>query len=146
MIDWSSTSLTEPPPLKHRRDEQIEENIRDAARLEESVQYSCYTQGVERLIRLVSEASGKVCGQEARDVYMLNFNQERTCRDLTRRVSTFLQLRQRRRNHNGFKTNSALLRLINKGAGGQMVSSFAQPARVGGWIPMFSHLLAVGCC
>jgi len=70
MIDWSSCTLSEPPILKHLTDETLEENIKTSAELEENTKFPCHTQGVERLIRLVSQASQKVYGEDARDGYV----------------------------------------------------------------------------
>jgi len=70
MIDWSKTPITEPPLLKHLTDEELDVNIRTAAQLTENISFPCHTQAVERLIRLVSEASEKVFGHEARENYV----------------------------------------------------------------------------
>ena len=70
MIDWQTCALTEPPLTKPIPDEDIENNIKTSALFEKAFEYPCHTQSVERMIRLVSEASGKVFGQDARDGYI----------------------------------------------------------------------------
>jgi len=62
---FDRTPLTKPIP-----DEDIENNIKTSALFEKAFEYPCHTQSVERMIRLVSEASGKVFGQDARDGYV----------------------------------------------------------------------------
>ena len=61
LIDWEATVATEPPLLRG-----IElENLSD-------MDFPCHTQAVERCVKLVTEASSKVCGAENRHGYILN--------------------------------------------------------------------------
>jgi len=69
MIDWEATPITESPLTRIILDQEITNNIKTRAAFEEARHFPCYTQGVERLIRLVSDASAKVFGPEARDGY-----------------------------------------------------------------------------
>ena len=67
MITWPRR-LTEPPMTRTISDQQVEENIGNAATL--STTLPCHSQAVERMVKLTSEAASKKCGQEARDVYI----------------------------------------------------------------------------
>jgi len=62
--------VTELPLTTQISDQELEENIKTFAVFDKAFQYPCHTQSVERMIRLVSEASGKVFGQDARDGYI----------------------------------------------------------------------------
>ena len=67
VIDWRKEIVTEPPLTKHLTDDQI----RDIANTPLDIpKYPCHTQAVERAIKLVSEASEKVYGLNARDGYI----------------------------------------------------------------------------
>ena len=80
MINWQTCDLTEPPLTMKLSDKEIEENIKSAAVVPSSItSFPCHTQGVERLIRAVTEASEKVYGAETR-TYASNYNQEKGCR------------------------------------------------------------------
>ena len=70
MIDWEATPITESLLTRKILDREITNNIKTRATLEEARHFPCNTQGVERLIRLVSDASAKVFGSEARDGYI----------------------------------------------------------------------------
>ena len=54
MIDWEATPITEPPLTRKILDQEITNNIKTRATFEEARHFLCHTQGVERLIRLVS--------------------------------------------------------------------------------------------
>ena len=67
LIDWEDTALSEPPLTLSKTNEEL------LAYKESPLvvpKYPCHTQAVERAVRLVSEASAAVIGQEARDGYI----------------------------------------------------------------------------
>ena len=69
MIDWNEADLTEPPLTARYSDEFIERQIQEKGKLIiES--YLCHTQAVERVIKLVTEASSSVCGENSRDGFI----------------------------------------------------------------------------
>ena len=67
LIDWENTALSEPPFT-------LSKTIEKLLAYKESPmvvpKYPCHTQAVERAVRLVSEASAAVVGQEARDGFI----------------------------------------------------------------------------
>ena len=63
VIDWGKETVTAPPLTKHLTDDQI----RDIVNAPLDITKYCHTQAVERAIKLVSEASEKVYGLNARD-------------------------------------------------------------------------------
>ena len=67
MIDWETSQLSEPPLTLILTNDQLIA-IKDTSF--EVPDYPCHTQAVERAVRLVSEASGSVIGQEARDGFI----------------------------------------------------------------------------
>lgn len=68
MINWHKTGETEPPVLKGVDLDEL--NI-------DMLQYPCHTQAVERCVKLVTEASSKVCGEENREGYIASQIQSR---------------------------------------------------------------------
>lgn len=84
MIDWESVTVSEPPVL--RGFPVYEENIVELSEKKISEHelgidvYSlpCHTQAVERTVKLVTEASQNVFGQEQRHGYILNTLNSRT--------------------------------------------------------------------
>ena len=74
LIDWESAKLTEPPfTLDFKEAELLA--IKEAPL--EVPHYPCHTQAVERAIKLVSEASAAVVGQEAREGFISQQIKER---------------------------------------------------------------------
>ena len=67
LIDWEASFLTEPPLTLEKTDAEISA-FRDSPF--QVPKYPCHTQAVERAIRLVSEASTAVIGQEARNGFI----------------------------------------------------------------------------
>ena len=68
MIDWNSLELTEPPLTKSVKTKDIIELIETGDMpIFKSQDIPCHTQSVERHIKLVTEASEKVCGGQKRD-------------------------------------------------------------------------------
>lgn len=64
LINWNETSRNEPPVTRHISLEDLKEFVEnpraDRAPLEFQ-KYPCHTQGTERCVRLVTEASESVC-------------------------------------------------------------------------------------
>jgi hypothetical protein len=67
MIDWETSQLSEPPLTSVLTNDQLIA-IKDSPL--EVADYPCHTQAVERGVRLVSEASGSVIGEEATDGFI----------------------------------------------------------------------------
>ena len=71
MIDWFSTQITEPPLTKSITMDQLEDNIKTAAMSYYNItSFPCHTQDVERISRVVTEASKTSCGPEKRDSHI----------------------------------------------------------------------------
>jgi len=71
MIDWVTCDVTEPRLTRRLEDREIEKRISTFAYGTNSTgHYPCHTQGVERLVKLVTEASSSVFGAKARDLYV----------------------------------------------------------------------------
>ncbi|ESO12755.1 hypothetical protein HELRODRAFT_159338 [Helobdella robusta] len=70
MIDWHATEITEPPLTKDITTEALEQMIMDIPNNIEFLKLPCHTQAVERMIKLVTEASLSVCGEKARDGFI----------------------------------------------------------------------------
>ena len=71
MIDWRKEPITEPPVTKEIDDETLLRFIHeDISPIVGFSRYPCHTQAVERHIKLVTEASVSVCGQESRDGFI----------------------------------------------------------------------------
>ena len=67
MIDWTNVVITEPPLIKTMTDADLWQFL--AMRVIPTVffrNFSCHTQAVERVVKLVTEASKVVCGQKSR--------------------------------------------------------------------------------
>ena len=70
IINWQRTNLTEPPCTAHIPEEEIQSLIEIGDPIEsELLNIPCHTQAVERSIKVVTEASSKVCGQMNRDAF-----------------------------------------------------------------------------
>ena len=72
MIDWQTIQVTEPPATKKISTEDITSLINTKELPKLIPDFPCHTQAVERLIKLVTEASTSVVGNEARDGYIRN--------------------------------------------------------------------------
>lgn len=73
LIDWGNCELSSPPLLKDVTDDQIKTYIKTEEVLQCDVlskKLPVHTQAVERCVKLVSEASAKVCGTKARDGFI----------------------------------------------------------------------------
>ncbi|GBO16771.1 hypothetical protein AVEN_111208-1 [Araneus ventricosus] len=72
IINWNSCVVYPPPMLRDPSEDDIKSLINsDTTPIREIRKFPCHTQAVERCIKLVAEASNKVCGREARDAATL---------------------------------------------------------------------------
>ncbi|GBL72660.1 hypothetical protein AVEN_127910-1 [Araneus ventricosus] len=60
----------EPPLTMHIKDKDLKEMCKEQFPVMMFEEFPCHTQSVERCIKLISEASMKVCGETARDGYI----------------------------------------------------------------------------
>ena len=72
MINWQTIQVTEPPATKKLSTEDIITLVNTKELPKLIPDFPCHTQAVERLIKLVTEASTSVVGNEARDGYIRN--------------------------------------------------------------------------
>ena len=70
MIDWQTTNVTEPPSTKYLTNTEVETLIKSKEKPKNMTDFPCHTQAVERMIKLVTDASAAVVGQENRDGYI----------------------------------------------------------------------------
>ena len=71
MINWQEENVTEPPLTRGISSEEIDILIRTKGQ-KEFPNLPCHTQAVERCVKLVTEASSLVCGDESRDGLILS--------------------------------------------------------------------------
>lgn len=69
LIDWSTCVVTEPPLLRDISNEDLTTFIKEKVAIKLN-KFPCHTQAVERCVKIITEASGKVCGHESRDGYI----------------------------------------------------------------------------
>ena len=69
MINWKKVNLTEPPLTRSISDDEINHLISSKEKKKFPHQ-SCHKQAVERCVKLVTEASSLVCGQNSRDNFI----------------------------------------------------------------------------
>lgn len=72
MIDWQTAQLTEPPVTKKLSCDEIQAFINFKEKLLNMYNFPCHTQAVERVIKLVTDASTAVVGHEAREGYIFS--------------------------------------------------------------------------
>ncbi|GBM59718.1 hypothetical protein AVEN_40643-1 [Araneus ventricosus] len=71
MINWNSCVVYPPPMLLDLSEDDIKSLINsDTTPIKEILKFPGHTQAVERCVKLVTEASNKVCAHEARDDYI----------------------------------------------------------------------------
>ena len=66
IISWQSIDVTEPPATTAISDPELDNYI-STKHLFKVAKYPLHTQAVERAIKIVSEASSQVCGQQTRE-------------------------------------------------------------------------------
>lgn len=64
LIDWETEHVTEPPVTKSLTNEELAEFI---SKHRSKYNFPCHTQSVEINVKMVTEASPKVCGHGSRD-------------------------------------------------------------------------------
>ena len=69
MINWQKVSLTELPLTCHIFDDEINHLI-TSKKKKNFPHLPCHTQAVERSVKLITEASSLVCGQNSRDGFI----------------------------------------------------------------------------
>ncbi|GBM25556.1 hypothetical protein AVEN_272551-1 [Araneus ventricosus] len=73
IINWMDYDLSSPPLLKDISDDEIKSHIQSDSVPNWDITFKTFpvnTQAVERCMKLVTEASGKVCGAESRDGFI----------------------------------------------------------------------------
>jgi hypothetical protein len=71
LIQWEDIAVTDPPLLVTYSDEEISQYIHDNSKDIEFFKFPCHTpRAVERCVKMVTEASSKVCGAESRDGFI----------------------------------------------------------------------------
>lgn len=70
LINWQSVVVTEPPITKKFSTDELKEMIANVPDQMSLLNVPCHSQAVERCVKLVTEASSSVCGQEARDGFI----------------------------------------------------------------------------
>ena len=85
MIDWAIKNATEPPLTFNLLNRSLMKYVNEISTPNiELENYPCHTQAVETCIKLVSEASERVCGLTKRD----GLSSGRTCQPLKQKVNT----------------------------------------------------------
>lgn len=69
LINWHTTEITEPPLTKAISDDDVDQYIRNK-NMYVPEKYPLHTQAVERIIKLVTDASSQVCSHEAREGFI----------------------------------------------------------------------------
>lgn len=69
LIDWQSCTVTERPLTMKFTDNDLQNILKENSTLTFE-KFPCHTQAVERCVKLVTEASQKVCGELSRDGYI----------------------------------------------------------------------------
>src|ERR1700761_3136446 len=71
LIDWQTTPLLEPVLIKHILTAQLSAGLSSATNVVVDIQpFPCYSQVVERLVKIVTESASKVYGHDRRDGYI----------------------------------------------------------------------------
>lgn len=71
LINWQKVALTPPPILSAYSNAEVEQLIKDGDQSALKFdRFPCHTQAVERCVKLVTEASSAVCGQQSRDGFI----------------------------------------------------------------------------
>ncbi|GBP85400.1 hypothetical protein EVAR_62980_1 [Eumeta japonica] len=71
IITWQDFEITEPPLTFNLSNEALKLIVKSGLGTIQNIKkYPCYIQAVERCIKLVTEASGTVCGDHKRDGFI----------------------------------------------------------------------------
>ena len=95
MIDWTKNTFISPPILKNITNQELIYNLSSTEVFTDwsFCEYPCHTVAVERMVKLVTEASKKVCGEENRNNFM---NATLTSREIFQRFDSKKQFPSRR--------------------------------------------------
>lgn len=69
LIDWNECVVTEPPLIMDISNEGLMKAMQEKSVINLN-KFPCHTQAVERCVKIITEASGKVCGHDKRDGYI----------------------------------------------------------------------------
>lgn len=70
IITWRDCEITEPPLTLNMSDETLKDVVKNGLSMSQIIDCPCHTQAVERCIKLVTEASNAVCGDNKRDGFI----------------------------------------------------------------------------
>ena len=71
LFDWSSSKVTPPPILNNKTIEDLKKMLEEPIPIDWTfTKFPCDTQAAERIVKLVTEASKKVCGHNKRDGFI----------------------------------------------------------------------------
>lgn len=71
LIIWQYCEITEPPLTLNVSDEDLKVIVKNGlGTFQDIVKFPCHTQAVERCVKLVTEASSSVCGENKRDGFI----------------------------------------------------------------------------
>lgn len=72
LIDWQSCCVTSPPVLREISSQELLKMIQNGVPMDcwDFIKFPSHTQAVERIIKLVTAASGKTVGQQNRDRFI----------------------------------------------------------------------------
>lgn len=68
LIEWREYCVTEPPITMSKSYEELKEMVH--SKIQHLGQFPCHTQAVERCVKVITNASSKVCGGLARDGFI----------------------------------------------------------------------------
>ncbi|CAH0562813.1 unnamed protein product [Brassicogethes aeneus] len=67
LIDWSQTNISEPPLTMSMTEDDLNKLLQTGEKFQLD-KFPCHTQAVERMVKIITDASTTVCGQESREV------------------------------------------------------------------------------
>jgi hypothetical protein len=72
LIDWQASYVTSPPVLREISSHELLKMMQDGVPMDgwDFIKYPSHTQAVERIVKLVTEASGKTVGPQNRDGFI----------------------------------------------------------------------------
>lgn len=69
LIDWFNCVVTEPPLTMNMSEEQLLDIV-TKNQIPKFNHFHCHSQAVERCVKIITDASSKVCGEKSRDGYI----------------------------------------------------------------------------
>ena len=70
LLTWQDIDRQAPPLMNNISDEQIRGFVNNSEDMVVLLNFPCHTQAVERCVKLVTESSAAVCGQQQRDGFI----------------------------------------------------------------------------